>query len=194
MACRGQGAGGVRDRGLNILCSCVHAAAQVELERDVRLSNGAGRRHVFDAGNCRELALKWCGDRRCHSVGVCSGQRCAHLNGWILDLREIADGQREVAQNTKTCDRRDKQRGRGGAANEEVSQLHGQPYAAGASASLSRAWRIEQGNARARCEPELSFGDDGVSRTDAAADDCLCGAAGCLIRSLHRHRGNAYDA
>ena len=79
---------------------------------------------MFDAGNGRELALKRSGDRRCHGVGIRSGQRGPDLDGRILDLREIADGQREVAQKTKTGDGRDKQRGRGGAANEEVSKAH----------------------------------------------------------------------
>ena len=44
---------------------------------------------------------------------------------------------------------------------------------------------------RARREPELSFGDDRVSRIDAAADDRLFGTAGGLVSAQHGHRGNA---
>ena len=95
------------DRGLNILCRRVDSAIQIELKGDVGFADLTSGGHVLDAGDGREFALERSGDGRCHCVGIRAGQRRLDANSRVLDLRQIADGQVEVAEKTEPGDGRD---------------------------------------------------------------------------------------
>ena len=98
-------AAGCVDRGLHVVCRGIDIAFENELNRDRRRADDAGRGHLRNAGDLRELRLQRLGHSRGHSVGACAGQRCVDLDGGEIDLgqgrhRQLRIGDKADEQHT----------------------------------------------------------------------------------------------
>jgi hypothetical protein len=80
-------AGGV-DRGLHVVGGAVDRTVEIELDGDRRGAEIAGRRHLCDAGNLRELTLQRLRHRGCHGLRTAAGQGGRDLDGREVDLRQ----------------------------------------------------------------------------------------------------------
>ena len=110
-------AGGV-DRRLHVIGGAVDVAVEVELDRDGGGAEIAGRRHLRDAGDLRELTLERLRHRGRHGFRACAGQGGCDLNGREIDLRQWRDRQQRVGDKADKQDAGHQQRGADGIANE----------------------------------------------------------------------------
>ena len=78
---RGQIAAGGVDRRFDVTGRRIDAAAQVELQRDVHLAQGALRGHLGDRRNPAELPFERRGDGGCHDLRARSRQGGLHRDG-----------------------------------------------------------------------------------------------------------------
>jgi len=85
--------GSAIDGGLNSLLRDVNAQVQTKLESDKGATEGTRGRHLVQAWNLAELALKGRGDRRSHDVRAGAGVKGLYLNVGVVDLRQGRNGQ-----------------------------------------------------------------------------------------------------
>ena len=116
--------GGV-DRGLHVLRGGIHAAVEVELQRDLAGALGALRGHRDQTRDLAELALQRGGDQGLHGFRAGAGKLGGHLDGGEVDLRQRGDRQRAVAQGAGQQDRDRQQPGGDGAGDEGGGDVHG---------------------------------------------------------------------
>ena len=80
----------LRDRRLHILRGRVDVAVERELQRDRRDPLAAGRRHLIDAGDGRELLLERRRHGGRHRLGARAGERGAHRDRRVVDGGQVA--------------------------------------------------------------------------------------------------------
>ncbi len=110
-------AGGV-DRGLHVVGGGIDRAVEIELDGDRGGAEIAGRGHLRDAGNLRELALQRLRDRRGHGFRAAAGQRRRDLDGREVDLRQRRYRQQRIGDEADEQDAGHHQRGADRVADE----------------------------------------------------------------------------
>ena len=83
-------AGGARD-----------AAIEIELQADLRIAGGTGRRHRIEPGDGSELPFERRGYGRSHGGGVGAWQASLYLNGGEIDARQIAHRQAAIRHHAE---------------------------------------------------------------------------------------------
>ena len=157
-----------RNGRLHVLRRAVDVAAQVELQRDVRRAERAGRRHRIDARNRRELLFKRRRHGRRHRVRIRPGQVRAHVDRREVDVRQIAHGKRPVPEYAGQEDRGHDERRHDRAFDEKFCDVHRRV------AGRRSAARIGVHNALADLyfdagdQAELAIGHHGLARLHAA--------------------------
>ena len=114
----GQLAAGGVDRGLHVVGGGVDRAVEIELDGDRSRAEIAGRGHLRDAGNLRELALQRLRDRRGHGLRAAAGQAGGDLDGRKIDLRQRRHRQQRIGDEADEQDAGHHQRGADRIANE----------------------------------------------------------------------------
>ena len=92
----GQLAAGGVDGALHIVGGAVDVAVEIELDRDRCRSEVAGRRHLGDAGDLRELPLERLRHRGGHGFRARARQGRGDLNGREVDLRQRRHRQQRI--------------------------------------------------------------------------------------------------
>ena len=100
------------DRRLHVLRGGVEAAAEAELERDLRHPDAAGRGHRVNAGDRGELLLQRRRHRGGHRLRVRAGQRGGDEDDREVHVRQVAHRQQPEAEDAEEQDRHHHQRGR----------------------------------------------------------------------------------
>ena len=117
----------LRDRRLHVHGRAVEAAVQVELERDLRRPERVDRGHRLEAGDHRELVLERRRDRRAHRFRARARQLRGDEQRREVDVRQIADRQRAIRDQTEQRDRRHQQAGRDRTFDEAFRDIHTSP-------------------------------------------------------------------
>ena len=84
------------NRGLHVLRRAIDVPGQRELQRDVRPTERAARRHRVEAGDRRELLLERRRDRGRHRLRTRARQSCRDGNRGEVDVGEVAHRQQPI--------------------------------------------------------------------------------------------------
>src|SRR5262249_36322594 len=90
-----------------------------------RGAEGAGRRHLLEAGELTELTLERRGHRRGHDVGARPRKEGQDLDGRVVDLGKGGDGELRVGYGPREEHGHRKKRGGDGLEDEDPSRIHG---------------------------------------------------------------------
>ena len=136
----------LRDRALHVDRRAVEAAIQIELERDLRRAERVDRRHRLEAGDIRELVLERRRDRRAHRFGTGARQAGRDQQRREIDVRQVADRQRAIGDQTEQRDRRHEQAGRDRPLDEAFRNIHESPRMNGRQ--VGRVGRVGQASSQ----------------------------------------------
>ena len=150
---------------LHVLRRGVDVAVEVELQRDRRLAQRAGRGHLRDPGNLPELALERGRNGGGHGIGAGAGELGGNGDGGKVDLRKRRHRQQRKGDDAHECQRRHEQGRRDRSADERLGDAHG-------ASPLPR-----RHSGRARIDPRtglqavLAVHDHPIARREPAVDD-----------------------
>ena len=120
----GQLAGRLGDGRLHILGGRIDALLQGELEGDDRDPLTVGGGHGVQAGDGRELRSSGVATARGHGLRAGAGQVGPHLDGGIVDVRQVVDRQQPVGKQTEDHHRQHDQAGHDRTFYEEFGDIH----------------------------------------------------------------------
>src|SRR3984957_8218361 len=164
--------GGV-NRRLDVVGGGVDVAVEVELDGDRGRAERAGRRHLRDARNLRDLPFERLRDRGRHRIWGSAGQRSGYGDGGEVDLWEGRNRQRRERDEADKKHRDHDERGRDRAVDEGGGEalIH----------RLGPASRVD-GNDRPWLEQELTRRHHAVTFLQAIRYD---GRRRILVRDFH---------
>src|SRR5438552_431412 len=108
-----------RDRRLHVLRGGIDVAAEIELQCDLSVAERAGRTDGVESGNSRELSFQRRRYGRSHRLRTAARKFRGDLNGWVIDVREIADRQSSIADEAEQDNASHDEGGRDRALNKE---------------------------------------------------------------------------
>ena len=112
------------DRRLDVARGAVDVAADVELEDNAGLSEGACRGHFRDMGDLAEVAFERACQARCHGIRTRAGKLRLHQDRWKIDLRKRRDRQLQKRRAPGKRNPQGKERGRHRTRDERRGEVH----------------------------------------------------------------------
>ena len=95
---------GLRNCSLYILRRRIDVPTQIELQRDLRITECAGGTDGIQTGDGGKLSLERSGNRRSHRFRTRARQLRGNLDGWVIDVREVTYRQRAVTDKAEQHD------------------------------------------------------------------------------------------
>ena len=112
------------DHRLHVLRGGVNVAREGELQSDVGYAKKAGRGHLVDACDGRELLLQGHRDRACHGFRAGARLSDGYQNGRKINVWKIADRQQAIARRSENQNRRHDQRCHDWPLDENLGYVH----------------------------------------------------------------------